>query len=120
MYPRTLWDRRKRGIGSYGRKLFVAFVLGLAQINQTALQVACFRERLGKQEVESPPVTHGAVLQDRPAPGVAVLEELRIQCQRLTERGDGLLVFFVANVGIGKVPTQDPQITPNCDRLFIP
>src|SRR5260370_19357213 len=100
MYPRTLWDRRKRGIGSYGRKLFVAFVLGLAQINQTALQVACFRERLGKQEVESPPVTHGAVLQDRPAPGVAVLEELLIQCQCLTELGDVSLLFFVAQLGI--------------------
>jgi len=61
------------------------------------------REGLCEQEIESPSVTHGAVLQNRPAPRATMLEELRIQCQRLAERGDGLLIFFFAEVGIGKV-----------------
>jgi len=48
-----------------------------------------------------------------------MLEELRIQCQRLTERGDGLLIFFFAKVGIGKVAVEDGHVTTNSDRLLI-
>ncbi len=48
-----------------------------------------------------------------------MIEELRIQRQRLTERRDGLLVFLVAKVGIAKVAVQDGHVTTNSERLLI-
>jgi len=40
-----------------------------------------------------------------------MLEELRIQCQRFDGTGDGLLIFFFAKVGIGKVAVEDGHVT---------
>src|SRR5256886_13126324 len=119
LYRRILQGRRKRGIRVRSRQLFVAIVFGLSQLNQATLQVPGFRDRLGKQEIESSPVSHRAVLQNRPAPRAVVLEELWIQRQRLTERGDGLLVFFVAKVGIAKVAVENGHVTTNRDRFLI-
>ena len=60
MYRGILQDRGEGGIGLHCRQIFVTLVLGLAQINHAALQVACFRERLCKQEIESSTVADGA------------------------------------------------------------
>ena len=48
-----------------------------------------------------------------------MLEELGIQCQRLPERGDGLLIFLVAKVGITKIAVENGHVAANIDRFLI-
>src|SRR6266581_3521847 len=45
-------DRREGGIRVDGRKFLVAFVLGLAQIDQAALQIARLGKRFRQQEIK--------------------------------------------------------------------
>ena len=48
-----------------------------------------------------------------------MLEELRIQRQRLPERGDGLLVLFVPKVRIGKIAVKNSHVAANIDRFLV-
>src|SRR5580692_10932573 len=86
---RLLEHRGESRIGFCCRELGITFVLRLAEIDHTAFQVTGFGERLRQQVVKPSAVIYGTILQQRPAPRTVVLEQLRIQCQRLAERGDG-------------------------------
>src|SRR5438034_6388552 len=83
LYRGVLQDRSKRGIRFHSGQFLVAFVLGLSQVNQASLQVARFREGLCEQEIKSPAVAHGAVLQNRLAPRASVVAELVRKSNRL-------------------------------------
>src|ERR1700737_300272 len=56
----------------------VTIVLGLAQVQNAALEVAGLRKRLGEEKREAPAVGHGAILEKRAGPRTVVLEELGI------------------------------------------
>src|SRR5207245_2031661 len=103
LYPGISQYCRKGGVSFHSGKLFVAFVLGFPKIDHAPLNVSCFRKRLGEQEIKSSAVTHGTILQNRAVPRAVVLKKLRIQRQRLAERRNSFLIFFVAEIGISKV-----------------
>src|SRR2546430_7050631 len=59
------------------------------------------------------------VLQDRSVSGAVALEQLRVQCQRLPERSDGLLEFLVLKVGIGQIAVEDGHVIPDGNGLVV-
>src|SRR5947208_8168737 len=116
---RTLDDRCKRRILFDGRELFVAFILGFAQIDQAALQISGLGIGFRKQEVELPAIADGPILQDRSISRTVTLKQLWIHSQRLAERTNGLLVFLVFEIGISQIAVQDRHVIPYGNGLLV-
>src|SRR5271168_1284389 len=73
-YRRLFCERRKCRIRLHFIQRRVPVFLGLAQINQTALEVPGLRKRLRQQKIESPAVAHRAVLQNRSVSRARMIE----------------------------------------------
>src|SRR6266478_2583270 len=116
---RIFQQGRERRIFFYFVNLRVAFLFGLAKVEDGAFGIAGFRERLGQQEIEAATVRHGAILQNRTVAGRAALEELRIFGQCGTEGVDGIIVLALAEICIAQVAVQHRHIVAHLDRFLI-
>src|SRR5713226_5755274 len=110
---------RESGIFFHFVNLRVAFLFGLAKVEDGAFEIASFRERLGQQEVEAATVRHGTILQNRAVAGRAALEELWILGQSGAEGDDGIFVLALAEIGVTQIAVQHRHIVAYLDRLLI-
>src|SRR5882724_4855462 len=116
---RIFQQGRERWIFFYFVNLRVAFLFGLAKVEDGAFGIAGFRERLGQQEIEAATVRHGAILQNRAVARRAALEELRIFGQSGAEGDDGIIVLALAEIGIAQIAVQHRHIVAHLDGLLI-
>src|SRR6267154_737281 len=116
---RIFQQGRERRIFFHFVNLRVAFLFGLAKVEDGAFGIAGFRERLSQQEIEATTVRHGSILQNRAVAGRAALEELRIFGQSGTKGDDGIIVLALAEICVAQIAVQHRHIVAHLDCLLI-
>src|SRR5580700_5224231 len=116
---RILERRSKRRIFLYIGEVFVTFVLGLAKVMDAAVEVASLRVGLRQQVIKPSAILDRTVLQDRPAARPIVLKKQWIKGQRLPERENRLLVFFVPKIRVTQIAVEHSHVAANRNRLLI-
>src|SRR5208282_4279019 len=103
----------------YVGEILVAFVLRLTKVMNAPVEIPRLRERLRQHVVKPSGIVYRAVLQDRTAARSIMLKKLRVQHERLTERGNGFLVFLVAKIGVTEVAVEHSHIAAHLNGLVI-